>query len=259
MAKRNVQGVCKLCGKTAILCKSHYLGRSFYKLCKPGNRNPTVLTPDVTTNTPRQMWCHLLCSQCEHRFKVLGEDPVLKLVNGRDRFPLLECMQVSPNIGNEGPVIKFSGLEMGVDTEPIGYFVLSLLWRGSVTKWKTLRGQATYISLGENEEPIRKYLNGESGYPADVCVVATACTDSVSQKWLLAPWAVDERRFDKFELLIRGIWFHVAISTGPPLGMNDLCCVNSSKHVLFQRSCEQDIVDAVAHFRDQATSRTHHS
>ncbi len=95
MARSNVQGVCRLCGLTARLCKSHYLGKALHRLsCETPSNHPVVFTPKIITATPRQMWSHLLCEACEERFNKYGEAAALGLLYRGDRFPLLERMQL---------------------------------------------------------------------------------------------------------------------------------------------------------------------
>jgi hypothetical protein len=113
MAKTNVRGICKLCRKMKVLCKSHYLGRALEALSRESDRNAIVMTPDLITRTPRQLWAHLLCSDCEQRLNRHGESKVLKLLNGRAGFALLELMKRSTPMIKERSVIFFSGGALG--------------------------------------------------------------------------------------------------------------------------------------------------
>lgn len=77
-------------------------------------------------------------------------------------------------------VVKYSGRAMGIDTEALGFYALSILWKGSVHKWKTFKDQESAVDLGKYQEPSRRYLAGEAGFPDGVYVIATACTDKGS-------------------------------------------------------------------------------
>jgi hypothetical protein len=58
-----------------------------------------------------------------------------------------------------------------VDGEKLAYFVLSILWRGSVHSWKWGKDKQRTDSLGRRyEEEFRKYLVGESSFPNNAAV-----------------------------------------------------------------------------------------
>jgi hypothetical protein len=77
MAKKNVEGICRLCLKEKRLCKSHYLGRALHKLCRENGEDAVMMTPKVVMVTQRQLWVHLLCGDCEARLNKFGETAVL--------------------------------------------------------------------------------------------------------------------------------------------------------------------------------------
>jgi len=123
------------------------------------------MTPKVIMATQRQLWAHLLCRECEARLNKFGETPVLKLLDTGLGFRLLERMHLALELKIEPNTVSFSGSAMGVDTNALAHFALGILWKGSVNNWSTVEGQTTSIFLGSFEEPIRKYLLGESGFP----------------------------------------------------------------------------------------------
>jgi len=162
MARKNVHGLCELCQKQAKLCKSHYLGRVLHRMSFTGNEPPVVMTPKLVKVSPRQLWAHLLCEDCEQLLNERGEKPFLALCNdGDNNFRLLNLVEVampmtqSPSVrvsfggllfrDIDGTfsetVVKYSGRAMGIATEALAYYALSVLWKGSVYKWKTFQGQ----------------------------------------------------------------------------------------------------------------------
>lgn len=243
LAKKNVKGVCALCKKNKILCKSHYLGRALYELSREGSDHPVVMTPDSVMLTPRQIWAHLLCTACEKLFDEKGEKPTFKLINrGEGRavdFSLLNRMKLALAIKRTNGSITYSGESMGIDTEALAYFALSLLWRGSAHKWKTSKGKTTSVDLGEYAEPIRRYLLGETGMPDGVYVLVGVCTDLGSQLLVLPPWQVSGAGYTMYSILVRGIWFHVIADKKAPNGTIDLCCVRSKQKVIHLENCEE--------------------
>ena len=156
MALTHVQGICKLCLKSRILCKSHYLGRALHVLSREDRSNAIVLTPKIVTATPKQLWAHLLCSECEKRISKNGDIILLGLLNRKDKFLLLDTLKNAKPMKVEDALQVFSGSDLGIDTEALAHFALSIVWRGSVHDWKTLEGQTTGVLLG----PVRRNASG---------------------------------------------------------------------------------------------------
>src|SRR5208337_1353105 len=146
------------------------------------NPNPVVMTTKHIKKSPKQMWAHLLCEPCEQTFNERGEKPVLALFNGENgNFPLLNRMSLSLPFKTSEKAIIYSGEAMGIGTEPLAYYALSVLWKGSVHAWTTIKGQKSSVDLGKYQEPIRRYLLGEAGFPDGVYVNITVCIDPGSQ------------------------------------------------------------------------------
>jgi len=228
------------------LCKSHYLGRALHVLSREDGRNAIVLTPKIVTATPRQLWAHLLCSECEKRISKNGESYVLTLLNRKDKFLLLDTLKKSRPMKVEGALQIFSGRDLGIDTEALAYFALSIVWRGSVHDWKTVEGQTTGVPLGPYEERVRQYLAGKSGFPADVLVAVHVCTDVGSHGMIYSPERVKgvHAIYSDFSFLTRGLWFHVYVGKDIPKEMREICCVNSTRKVIFLKSCEKEFLEA---------------
>jgi len=190
-------GICKLCLRNEELQRSHFLPAFLYRLSldrRAGNPNPVVMTRSVAVSTSKQMRYYLLCPNCESRFSEHGEKWIARQVyNGRD-FPLLDRLNVALPLHATPHLQIFSGTDAGIDTSKLAYFALSLLWRASVHKWAMINGKTTSVDLGIYEEPIRRFLVGETSFPSDAVVVATACTDWVSQETVFPPTAVPENR-----------------------------------------------------------------
>jgi hypothetical protein len=78
--------------------------------------------------------------------------------------------------------LAFSGAATGIETEKLGYFALSVIWRAAVHQWATpFGGKTTVLNLGAAEESIRKFLLGEAQFPTNVAILATVCTDPYSK------------------------------------------------------------------------------
>src|ERR1700751_3332453 len=188
-------GICKLCLQPKPLRRSHFLPAFLYRLSRQqgaGNPNPVVMTSVLVVPTSKQMRDYVLCYKCERRFSEQGESWIARQVyNGRD-FPLLDRLNVTMPFHATPGLQIFSGADVGIDTAKLAYFALSMVWRASVHRWRMPDGMTTSIDLGAHQEPVRRFLLGESEFPAEAVVVVTACTDWVSQATIFPPSAVPE-------------------------------------------------------------------
>jgi hypothetical protein len=200
-------GTCKLCLKSAMLQDSHYIPRGMYKRIRDAGRknpNPIRISRTLTSRTSRQCTDYVLCSDCEQRLNRGGETWMMNGVAHGKRFRLRDRLDVAlpKHVLSEATV--YSGTAIGIDTNKLGYFALSLVWRGGIHEWPLPFGERSVrLALGPMEESIRKYLLGEDPFPPDAAVVVHVCDDQVSQESILEPC----QRVDQgpsFEILTLG-------------------------------------------------------
>lgn len=162
-------GLCKLCRQNKDLRDSHYIPRAMYKgTAAPGmrNPNPVVITRKQTGRTSRQIRDYVLCGDCERRFNKNGEDWMLKALGAGKRFPLRDRLDVAVPESATAELRRYSCSTTGINAEKLGYFALSVFWRGGIHDWRDPFGSpAPKLDLAEMEEPIRKYLYGEEQIP----------------------------------------------------------------------------------------------
>ncbi len=205
------------------------------------------MTSLVVVPTSKQLQDYLLCDGCERRFSEHGEKWIARQVyNGRD-FPLLDRLNVAIPLHASPGLQIFSGADVGIDTGKLAYFALSVMWRASVHRWLMPDGMTTSIDLGAYQEPIRRFLLGESEFPAHVVVAVTACTDWLSQAKVFPPSAVRENPHTAFSLLVRGIGFRVLVGSGLPPEIREVCCNASAKKVIFVADNEDKSTHAWSH------------
>jgi hypothetical protein len=132
-------------------------------------------------------------------------------------FELLNKLNVAMPFKEEPNLEAYSGTAIGIDTEPLAYFALSVVWRSSVRKWKTLKQQTTGVSLGKFQEPIRKYLAGEGTFPTGVVVTVWVCTDLAARFSTFAPSENVNMPSPAYSLLVRGLWSHIITGDNLPL------------------------------------------
>lgn len=230
------RGICKLCLKDKNLQVSHLLPRALYQMTRgaagAANPDPIMITRANALRTSKQAKQYLLCHDCEGLFNRNGEDWILRQVDNGREFPLLNRLNVAMPLEKERDIEKFSGSDVGIETDKLAYFALSVVWRASVVAWFVM-GEEISIALGEFEESFRQYLIGEASFPENVVVVATVSTDYLSRDGFLAPARVPDGPHISFAMLTRGIWFRVVMDKILPAHVKRACCVHSARKVIF--------------------------
>jgi hypothetical protein len=233
-------GTCRLCGEeNKELRNSHLIPRGLYP------EDVVIMTPTIVLTTDKQIAAPLLCDECEQRFNKYGECWMLRQVNSEKGFPLLERLKLAIPVRSSRQLQfhAFSCTQTGIDSDQLAYFALSVLWRASVKTWSLL-GQTTRVSLGEYEEPVRNYLLGKTGFPAETVVRVTVCTDFGSQGSFYVPCGVPANPYTTYALLTQGIYFRVLMGKHLPPEIRQLCCVTGNDKMIFVASCEEKTLQA---------------
>ena len=134
---------------------------------------------------------------------------------------------------------------LGLDPEPFAYFTLSLAWRSAVHSWTLPDGDKTIpFSLGEYEEPVRRYLLGEAPFPAETAVLLTACRDGARKDWV-SPTGGPTRvpGCIAYNTIIYGLNFVVWFGPSIPTGLRNLCCYSSPTRPLLVTPDCSDVSD----------------
>ena len=228
------------------------IGKAFFKLLHDAGDEPVIMTRDIVVSTDQQFWAHLLCDECEGRFSKFGEDYTMMMVqrnNSESDFRLLNLIKLSrvaelPRPRPDIPYVAYPGREMGIKTDELAYFALSVIWRLAAHNWPTLNGQKTTLDLGAFYEPIRLFLLGEGPFPADLHVAATAASDGLSRLCYILPERVTGLPWQQIGFLARGIWFDITMGENQPQELLDRCCVTSPKKVIYLANCEPRTLQA---------------
>jgi hypothetical protein len=237
-----------LCLKTRPLLRSHLIPAAMYKYLldpKKKNDNPVVVGRKVTATTSKQVVDYLLCSSCEDLFNKRGESWMLKQVWNGKQFPLLDRLNVAHPYCTFSEVVAFSGSAVGIDTDSLGYFALSILWRAAVHVWNTpFGGKTTLLDLGPVEKPIREFLLGEQPFPDDVAIMVHICTDSSSRGSFHVPSRVQANPIPSFGFQTLGVMFRIYVGNIIPGNIRALCCVTSDNKLIFLRDCSEKTIEA---------------
>ena len=251
-------GICKLCLKNESLQKSHFMPAAMYKyLLSAGKENPhpVIVGRRVTSTSSQQVQGHLLCKGCEELLNKNGENWITSQVSNGRNFPLLERLKDAQPYYALTDVDAFSGLDLNIDTDKLGYFALSILWRAAVCVWGTpFGGKTTEIQLGSYlQELIRQFLLGRGPFPHDVVVMVHVCSDRASKGSFHFPSQVLGSEHPSFGFQTLGLMFRVFVGANIPSTIRQFCCIRSSKRLIFRRDCSEKVLQAFAQL--MATSK----
>jgi len=160
---------CRLCLNVRPLCKSHYLPKAIYKTLRSStspNPNPVVFGAGFGYQTSEQAQTHLLCEECEARFRNGGEDWVLaNCLRPSGKFPLRDILYNATPAWEDNEIRLYSCKNVPrIAPDSITYFALSVFWRAAVHHW-TIAGRPVSIELGPYREPLRTFLLGSAPFP----------------------------------------------------------------------------------------------
>ena len=240
----------------ADLQDSHFVPAAMYRYATdPGSPRPNTEHVDSKGRAPvvRQVKGYLLCRDCEQLIARNGEDWMMRQVwNGRLKwFPLLERLNLAVELRPVDDALAFSSTACGIDADKLAYFALSVLWKGSVHRWRTSKDATYQLSLGQYEEPIRQYLCGTTAFPKDVSVMVTVCTDPLSRVFCLPAVAKFPLPITAFAMLALGVHFLVITDRFAP---EQICCVRSPERLIMKRDCRRKTIESFAHFFPQQTN-----
>jgi hypothetical protein len=134
-------GKCRMCGEEKPLIKAHIIPRTFFEILKGDKKRTVVAEPKANRQVrfPQagDMDPDILCAECDNKFSAL-DDYGFKILGVLQP----KCRCINPATGSEvGSVIEW-------DTDKLRRFVLSVLWRASISKrWGT-------VSLGHHEPKV---------------------------------------------------------------------------------------------------------
>lgn len=248
-------GTCKLCLNKADLQRSHYLGKALYRLSSTDGELPILASPDLVIQGQKQIADYVLCRGCEQRFNDMGEDYVMRMVNLKDQFKMMELIRANPIRRAAGDYTVYRAEDMDIDTDALAYFGLSVIWRGGAHVWRTFKNRATGgLQLGHHEERLRRYLSGTDPFPRGVAVKVSVACDYASQNVVVFPRPnPDQPDAAAFTFVARGIWFDVVVGDDLPEYMYWNCCVRSPEKLIFVGDFERFVMYDLQRYKRTAT------
>jgi hypothetical protein len=182
-------GFCALCGVSAELQSSHYLAAAFFRRLHGSDAGrvtpPILLNPHLMMYNCRQPQAKLLCQDCEHRFKVNGEDWVIDCTARTDRsFPLRDLLLSHAPLSRVGPTKEgrvaytFSGVQVpAIQKDKLLYFAASVFWRGAVFDWSRVSDHAQLSFPPGLGQELQTFLMGSAPFPSSVILQVEVAID----------------------------------------------------------------------------------
>ncbi len=220
MARRKVEGECKLCGQQGPLCQSHIIFEYAYRRAYDATGTATALVSPHFREHPVQkgLWEHLLCRVCEDHFERI-ETSFRRYWGDTARFPAKL----------DAPFLRFSGF----DYESTAKFLISVVWRAHVAKHRVLSA----VDLGPHAEPMRSILRpgsiGSVGktYTAVGYVLRDPLEGGLADCLVLSPRRGRLEGRWNYEFALLGILWLVFVST-PPETVPTSCRLGESGNVV---------------------------
>lgn len=185
------------------------------------------------------MHTYLLCRPCEERLSRNGEHYALRWIGpktvGEGSFPLLDRLNIALPRLTFPSFRGYAGSTLGIDTERLAYFAVSILWRSAIRSWPLPDGSGftTPIYLDEMKERIREYLLGSEVFPSNLVVVLTVCTDHVSRNMTFTPTRATGTPYNQYSFQTFGLRFDTLIGSDLSSEIHELCCVSSYNKWIF--------------------------
>lgn len=169
------QGKCALCLEDTALRKSHIMPKGMYNAIKSKSTlgdNDLIMIDGGTTAvlTSSHLKERLLCGDCERKLDKNGERYFSSVCNQYGTgFRLREILanKKHQKIYSGNRIWYGENISTIIKLEEIKYFIVSILWRFSISS----KGRATRYkgALGlQFSEKFREYLNGEKPFPSNV-------------------------------------------------------------------------------------------
>ena len=224
------RGLCKLCLEEKDLQVSHLVPASAYRIIRRHQGSaPVMLTAKRVRVSSRQVTANELCWDCEQLFRQNGEDWMARQVFQGDEFPLLQRLKLAMPDWQQPDHAAYSGNACGIDTTKLVYFGTSVLWRSSLRRWTIGSTETTTVELGPHRESLRKFLLGQTPFPADGVVIVTVCTDFESQGCFFSPCAIRDGIVQGYAFLMLGVYFRFFLGPNVPSDFRPYCCVQSPR------------------------------
>jgi hypothetical protein len=243
--------ICKLCKQERELRESHFLPAAVYAQLRDDaakNANPVVITTEIAQTTSRQIKDYVLCPECEDRFSKYGETWVMANMARREGFGLQRALLARKPMGANEHFAYYSSLgDPPIDMDALVYFGMSVFWRAAAHTWRNASGQLNGIDLGPFEEPIRRFLLGDT-FPDNTVVLITVWPTKIVLPAAYTPKRGSAPDCHIFNFLVPGIEFKLFAGRRIPNEFRMMCSHRSSEKLIY--SATAIVTDTVHAFEN---------
>jgi hypothetical protein len=206
---------CPLCLTTKNVVSSHLIPRAMYDYCRPPGGNPIAISSELVIESSRQVQDYLLCLDCEECLNQGGETWLMPLLAQRDGpFPFHDLLtKVGPEI-IDGTVKGYATANNpDIYPDKLAHFAMGVFWKAAVHSWSG-SSKEPWIDLGPYAEPARKFLRGETEFPARMALVIAVLPTPVKEISFHEPYEVENSDFHQFLFYALGIEYSLSVGKG---------------------------------------------
>lgn len=234
-------GKCKGCLKDGMdLQRSHLIPASVYRLLDSPdapNRNPILISSEVTVQTSQEIRDYVLCRLCEQLLNQEGEQWVVPRLATREKtFPLHDMLAaVAPDV-DEPHIKAYAGAKIPcLHVKNLTHFALGIFWKASVHSWRTgPSSRIPRIELGPYGENIRSFLFCKGPFPDHVGLGITVMSPLVTKMLSCPPReGLKSNGVHHFNFYVPGILFLLAVGKGATEETKDTCFCGNQLHPIF--------------------------
>ena len=239
-------GICKMCLQQKTLVSSHFMPRALYDYCRSGDLEPVKFSSKVAFTTSYQIQDYILCKPCEDVLNEGGERWIVGKLATMDRktFPLYEIVSQAALQFEDGGVKVYHGINVaGLEIGQFTHFAAGLLWKASVHSWSK-ENKGPKINLGPYSDRLRKYLQGETGFPEHMKLWLSIIPPESAMIGFIEP---HERKsfggFKSYFCYIPGVLFCWSVGRQITADLKLGCFATSEYHPLFVSNNLHDILE----------------
>lgn len=217
-------GLCKLCNAVEANVNAHIIPKSFFVEHLEDGEIPKIISTEKGSYPKRSPIgvydSDILCTGCEGKFAV-PDDYGYKFFHAKHTFEV-----IYPGTEATAKIIN------DVDTEKLQLFVLSVLWRASVSK----KSFYASVSLGQYEEKIRKIIE-EQVYSHEFPILLRQYNYPPEYIPTLCPVKSRYGNTNYYDLLLNGFTVSVKVDKRPaPVGLESLSLISKNHILVFPRN-----------------------
>jgi len=237
---------CPLCLLEKNVVRSHLIPQAMYDYCRPPGGNPISITSELVIESSRQLQDHLLCLQCEDMLNKGGEQwllPLLATLQGK--FPFYDILTKTPPEASDGNDILYAAAKNpDIQTDKLAHFAMGVFSKASAHSWSGCRTEPL-IDLGPYQEPVRKFLRGEAGFPDKMALVIGVLPPPVTLISFHQPYRGSADRWHNFLFYIPGIQFSLCVGNGVTVNIRESCFVSHPLHPILVTDFSKDIREII--------------